>query len=253
MIRGIEPDAAAGTKAEAAISTSPETAPDAARVPVRWWIAAVLVLLAGFGLLLWQVESHGPVTHFDVRVRDRFLGWSASAHWFFHPARAMADLGNQEVSPIVLVAVTALVVRRVRSWRPAVVTAAALAALATVIPLKIWIGRPGPGASALGDAAFGFFPSGHTADAMLCYGTSAMLVVLFAVPAANDTSRARIVRRLISAVAVLFVLLTMFGLLWSDFHWLSDLGGSLCWCGAALIGLYLLARRLALPAEPVGR
>ena len=30
------------------------------------------------------------------------------------------------------------------------------------------------------------------------------------------------------------VLATIFGLLWSNFHWLSDVVGSLCWCGAAL-------------------
>ena len=201
-----------------------------ARVP-RWLLPAVLV--AGFVFLLWQVKAHGPVTGLDLRVRDRTqdVAGSRPLRWMFHPGRAAADLGNQTVALPVLFAFTALAVRATRSWRPALVTLGALAALLTVIPLKIWIDRPGPGQLVLGDAKLGYFPSGHTADAILCYGTSALLVCAFVIPAGLA---GRSARRASAALAAALVLLTIFGLLWSDFHWLSDTLGSLCWCGAAL-------------------
>jgi hypothetical protein len=31
------------------------------------------------------------------------------------------------------------------------------------------------------------------------------------------------------------VALTIFGLLWSNYHWVTDILGSLCWCGAWLL------------------
>jgi undecaprenyl-diphosphatase len=94
----------------------------------------------------------------------------------------------------------------------------------------------------LGDANFGYFPSGHTADAMLCYGTSA-LILCFILPLSRRA------RRLTAAAAVTLALLTVFGLLWSDYHWLSDILGSVCYCGAALVVLhrFLAVRARTLP------
>ncbi len=202
----------------------------------QWWLLPMLLLL-DFGLLTWQVQTRGPVVTLDVRVRDHLQSWAKdpSMNWTFHPGRAMADLGNQSISLSVLLVVTALAIRAAHSWRPALVTLGALAALATVIPLKLWIDRPGPSQTALGDAALGFFPSGHTADALLCYGTSALLLCAFVLP---DDPRAPQRRRTITAAASLLVAATIFGLLWSNFHWLSDAAGSLCWSGAALAVLH---------------
>jgi undecaprenyl-diphosphatase len=208
----------------------------------RWWLVPA-VLLAGFVLLLWQVKAHGPVTGLDIRVRDRIqsLAGSPSMTWMFHPGRAMADLGNQSVALPFLLGIAVLTGLAARSWRPLLVTAGALAALATVVPLKVWIDRPGPGQLVLGDAKLGYFPSGHTADAVLCYGTSALLLCLFVFPGGHAYSR--LLRGLSWTGAAVLVLATIFGLLWSDFHWLSDALGSLCWCGAALYTLHHLARR----------
>lgn len=194
-----------------------------------------------FGLLLWQVKTHGPVTRLDLRLRDAIQNEARdpSMSWLLRPARGMADLGDQTVALSVLFVSTAAALRVTRSWLPGLVAAAALVALATVIPLKLWIDRPGPAKAALGDAALGFFPSGHTADAVLCYGTSALLLCLFVVPSIPRLTdrRGLLLRRAITACAVALVLLTIFGLLWSNFHWLSDTIGSLCWCGAALLVL----------------
>jgi hypothetical protein len=242
MIQGFDsdspPDADTGTAAEPArTAASAEPKPPEAEL---WWLLPAL-LLTGFGALIWQVKTHGPVVILDVHIRDRLqdAAHSPSMAWFFHPGRAMADLGDPSVSVPALLVVTALAIRAARSWRPALLTAAASAALASVIPLKLWIARPGPSAATHSDATLGFFPSGHTADAILCYGTSALLLCAFVIP---DDPHARSLRQATIAAACVLVAATIFGLLWSDFHWLSDAAGSLCWCGAALAVLNRAAR-----------
>ena len=206
--------------------------------PVRWqpWWTVPAVLLVIFGLLTWQVASHGVVTRIDVHVRDGIQRTATSAdwRWLYRFGRGCADLGNQAPAILTLLVVTAFVAWRVRSWLPVLTTAGAGVVLATVIPLKIWVGRPGPGEAVLGDANLGFFPSGHTADAMCCYGTAAFLLGAY-------VWTGRVARRWLATGAVALVALTIFGLLWSNFHWLSDVVGSLCWCGAWLIVLYRYA------------
>ncbi len=216
-----------------------------------WWLVPVLLLL-GFGFLLWQVSTHGPVTRLDLRLRDdiQSRALDPSMSWLLRPARGMADLGDQSVALSVLFLATVVALRATRSWLPGLVAAAALAALATVIPLKLWIDRPGPAKAVLGDAALGFFPSGHTADAVLCYGTSALLLCVFVLPNAPGAAGrySGVLRRAIPACAAALVLLTIFGLLWSNFHWLSDTVGSLCWCGAMLLVLRRVTVRRVMPA-----
>jgi len=195
----------------------------------RGWIAPSL-LLGAFFLLLWQVLSHGFVTRVDVHVRDavQSAAQSPDLSWFFRIGRGCADLGDPELTLLSIVGVTAYAVWRRRSWRPVVPAASALVVLATVIPLKLWVARPGPGEAVLGNADLGFFPSGHTADALCCYGMSAFLLYAF-------VWQGRTARLALGGAAGLLVALTIFGLLWSNFHWLSDVIGSLCWCGAWLL------------------
>ena len=202
-----------------------------------WWILPAALLVV-FGLLLWQVVAHGVVTRIDVHVRDGIQGAATSAgwHWLYRFGRGCADLGNQAPAILTLVVVTAFTAWRARSWRPVLVAAGAGVVLATVIPLKIWVGRPGPGQSVLGDANLGFFPSGHTADAMCCYGTAAFLLAMY-------VWTGTLARSCFAGAAAGLVALTIFGLLWSNFHWLSDVLGSLCWCGAWLMVLYRYADR----------
>jgi hypothetical protein len=232
---------------ETASATSRETTSPRPVLPAdRWWLVPA-ALLIGFALLLWQVKSHGPVTGLDIRVRDRIQDWatSPSMSWLAVPGRDLANLGNQPIALLVLFAATAVATRATRSWWPVWVMFAAIVALLTVIPLKLTIARPGPGQVTLGDASLGFFPSGHTADAPLCYGTAALLLCAVIPPGLRAAQR---IRASVLAVAAALVLLTVFGLLWSDYHWLSDILGSLCWCGAAL----LLLRRLIRAARGEG-
>jgi undecaprenyl-diphosphatase len=228
-------------------------APDATptRPAARWqstlwqtapWWAAPAALWFCFLLLVWQVLSHGPVTRLDVAARNGIQHWAAmpSLGWALPVGRGLADLGDQPFSTVVLVVAVLASVLLTRSWRPLVPTAAIGLGLLAVIPLKIWIGRPGPGRTVLGDAALGFFPSGHTADALLCYGGAALALCRTLQPRAW-------MRRSLIGLAAGLVALTIAGLLWSDYHWLSDTIGSVCWCGGVLCLAGRLPQRLVRP------
>ena len=196
-----------------------------------WWIAPS-VLLCVFGLLTWQVVSHGPLTTFDVHARNAIqrAANSSGLHWLWRIGRGCADLGDEEPAILSLLVAAVLAGWSARSWRPVLSAAGAGVVLATVIPLKIWVARTGPGEATLGNANLGFFPSGHTADAVCCYVTAAFLLGAFVWTSTTA-------RRVRGAVALVLVVLTIFGLLWSNFHWVSDILGSLCWCGAWLLVL----------------
>jgi membrane-associated phospholipid phosphatase len=196
----------------------------------RWIVPGALLCV--FGLLTWQVASHGTLTRFDVYARNAIqrAAHASSLHWLGPIGRGCADLGDQAPAELALLVATGLAAWYARSWRPILLAAGAGVVLATVIPLKIWVARPGPGDAVLGNAYLGYFPSGHTADAMCCYVTGAFLLGTFA-----WTSRTA--QRLLGGLAVVLLGLTIFGLLWSNYHWVTDILGSLCWCGAWLLVL----------------
>jgi membrane-associated phospholipid phosphatase len=206
-----------------------------------WWITPAL-LLCVFVVLLWQVSSHGVVTTVDLHVRNGIqdAATSAGLQWLEPVGRACADLGDEEPAILFLVVVGLFAAVRARTWRPLLVMLGAGLVLASVIPLKIWVDRPGPGQAVLGNANLGFFPSGHTADSMCCYITAAFLLSAFVWTGPRA-------QRELAASALAIVVLTIFGLLWSNFHWLSDVVGSLCWCGAWLLLLFRYADR---PVRP---
>jgi undecaprenyl-diphosphatase len=210
----------------------------AAEARRSWWITP-LVLLCVFGVLTWQVASHGPLTRLDVHVRNGIqdAATSSGLRWLAAFGRGCADLGDEAPAILSLALAAALTTWRLRSWRPALLAVAAWIVLATVIPLKIWVGRPGPGEVTLGNATLGFFPSGHTADAVCCYVTAAYLLGMF-------LWTSRIARQALTGSVVLLLMLTIFGLLWSNYHWLTDILGSLCWCGAWLLVLRFIEHRL---------
>jgi membrane-associated phospholipid phosphatase len=209
-----------------------------------WWIPPA-ALLCLFGLLLWQVVSNGPLTTLDVHVRNGIqdAATSSGLGWLAAFGRGCADLGDEAPAILSLLLVAAAAAWAARSWRPPLLALGAGIVLATVIPLKIWVGRPGPGEVTLGNATLGFFPSGHTADALCCYVTAGYLLAAYV-----WTSRRA--RQALGGLVLGLVLLTIFGLLWSNYHWLTDVLGSLCWCGAWLL---LLAHLDQARAYPRGR
>lgn len=195
-------------------------------------IAACLLVLA---LLTWQVLADGPVVVLDTRVRAAMAHGRAAAGWLDVPGRLAADLGSPVVAPPVLAA--GLVVHAFTDARrgdrpggavPRAVVAVVLL-LGTVLVMKQLIGRPGPYDPVLRDGHGGYFPSGHTATAVVCYG-SALL------PPAGR----RATRRWVRGAAVLLALLTGAGLLWSGYHWLSD-----------VVAGYALSTAIVLVTRPI--
>ncbi|MFM9443535.1 phosphatase PAP2 family protein [Streptomyces acidiscabies] len=201
-------------------------------------LAVPAVLLA---LFTWQVADGGPLLRWDERL-------SAALR---HPdrfAELLSDLGNVQVALPVLLVVAGYVAwlgRRAgepRWWGPA---AAALAAMAlvplVVVPLKIWTDRPGTPAV---PPATGYFPSGHTATAMIAYG-GAVLVLLPWLAAGRA-------RRTAVGVAVVLVAAVSYGLVRRGYHWPLDVIAS--WClGAVLLGaLRLVVVRIGAPKRSVG-
>jgi membrane-associated phospholipid phosphatase len=250
--RGLAQPGPAGTSlAEPGPDAAPKQPTQPARPTSRWqaapWWAAPAALWSCFLLLVWQVLAHGPVTRLDVAVRNGIQHWATmpSLSWALPIGRDLADLGDHPGSIVVLVVAALAAALLARSWRPLVPAAGIGLGLLAVVPLKIWIGRPGPGTVVLGDAALGFFPSGHTSDAFLCYGGAALVVCRAFRPP-------RWVIRALAGFAAALVLLTIAGLLWSDYHWLSDTVGSLCWCGGVMCLVGRLPEHLVRPPTRPG-
>ncbi|GAA4898503.1 phosphatase PAP2 family protein [Streptomyces coeruleoprunus] len=170
-----------------------------------------LVLLGGFLLVTWQVAGHGRLARLDERAGRALTGRG--------PARLAelgADLGNMAVALPVLAAAVAYALWR-GHWRRALCAVAAMALVpALVVPLKLLLDRQGP----LSEAT-GYYPSGHTATALVAYGAAALLVH----------------RRALVPVAVVLTLATGTGLVLRGYHWPLDVVGSVL----LFTGVFLLA------------
>jgi membrane-associated phospholipid phosphatase len=191
--------------------------------------AGLLLLLA---ILTAGVLVHSPLTSLDERIRAVVLARSASPGWRWladtphRPAPLLTDLGMTEVAVPVLASVAlALAIRR-HSFRPVLIALTGVVLLfATVIPAKIIIGRPGPGLPAVVTGQLGAFPSGHTSTACVCFSLAVVMLV------AGQPARVRYL-----ALAGLAVLWLGVGaaLVWSDYHWFTDVVA-----GWALSGLLI--------------
>ncbi|MFG2718024.1 phosphatase PAP2 family protein [Streptomyces sp. NPDC048416] len=167
-----------------------------------------------FAVITWQVASGGPLRRLDERVDPSLTGHGPS--WF---AEALSDLGSMPVAlPVLALAIGYALWRGLR--RGALIAAATMAVVPVlVVPLKEWIARPGPF-----DPATGYYPSGHTATAMVAYGGAALLLGPF-------------VRRrwVMPAAAGALTAATGIGLVLHGYHWPLDVLASVCLCGALLV------------------
>ncbi len=208
-----------------------------------WWICLAGALL--FAALTWQVADHGPLRTLD----ERFGRAVAASDLPVGPAEFCADLGNTAVALPVLCAVMLWAGWQgwrgrsqeasdegapVRWWLPPLAAGLAMATVpALVVPLKLWLARPGPPQMA-GGAHDGFYPSGHGATAAVAYGVAALLVLRgrrrmrAGRPAAGP-----VMPTVIAAVAVLNAAVGL-GLVRRGYHWPLDVVGSWCLAGVLL-------------------
>ncbi|WP_405822737.1 phosphatase PAP2 family protein [Streptomyces sp. NBC_01390] len=212
-------------------------------VPGRTTSRSVLPLLTLavllFALITWQVAVHGPLARADERLSDSLV----------HPSRPwalLADLGSILVAGPVLVAVLVYVGLRARRagterwWREPVGAGVLMAAVpAIVVPMKELVARSGPPVMGPGT---GFYPSGHTATAVVAYGSATLLLWPWL--------RGTFARRLVLAGCLGLNAAVAVGLVVRGFHWPLDVLASWCLCGALLILLRLFVRRPTPPLSP---
>ncbi|GGQ87607.1 phosphatase PAP2 family protein [Streptomyces flaveolus] len=197
---------------------------------------ALLGLLAApallFALITWQVVADGPLVGLDERVSRALV----------HPDRfseLLADLGNVQVAvPVLALALAGVAwcgrARGVdRWWLPPLAGVAAMALVpALVAPLKEWTDRPGTPAV---PPAVGYYPSGHTATALVAYGAATLLLL--------PLLRAPAVRRLLVVFCAVLVLGASFGLVRRGYHWPLDVVASWCLGAVLLTGVWSLLSR----------
>jgi membrane-associated phospholipid phosphatase len=201
------------------------------------WLA--LGCLTGYLLLTVLVLAGVVVDRLDVAVRDAALRHSDAT--LVDASEWITDLLSPGTDAALLgLGATWLSVRR-RSSEPFVLAALTgwLAAI-LVLAFKAGVGRGAPGT---GDLSGRSYPSGHTAMTLVCLGALVLL-------AARDRPRLR--RPLLVAVAVVTGLVAA-GLVYANFHWMTDTVASAL-LGTALLSLLhrWLNRRTASPRSPAG-
>ncbi|MFG2477940.1 phosphatase PAP2 family protein [Streptomyces fagopyri] len=185
-----------------------------------------------FALITWQVVAHGPLARADERLSRSLV----------HPDRVselLADLGGVSVAVPVLalvlgyVALSARAAARERWWQAPAVAAVLMAVVpAVIVPLKELVARPGPPVMGPGT---GFYPSGHTATAVVAYGSATLLLL----PRLR-TARAR---RGLLGLCLAVNLAVAFGLVRRGYHWPLDVVASWCLSAVLLTALALFLGR----------
>ncbi|MET9556975.1 phosphatase PAP2 family protein [Streptomyces sp. NPDC006645] len=178
-----------------------------------------------FALVTWQVVAGGP-----LRDADERLGRSSYERGPVGLTEFLADLGGVPVALPVLAVAAGYATWRGHRARALAVVLAMAAVPVLVMPLKLWIDRPGPLT-----AESGYFPSGHTATAMVAYCGAALLL-------SPRTGRGWRVWTM--PVAVVLSAATGIGLVLRGYHWPLDVLGSWLLCGMLLALLVAALRRI---------
>jgi len=204
-----------------------------------WLLPAGLLTVLVF--LTVNVLAHGPLITLDQYIRHTVQDWAHAAAWRWladsprAPAQLITDLGRETVAVPVLAVAAAVLAVHGHTLRPLLVAASGVVLLlVTVIPAKIIIARPGPGTTALATGNWGYFPSGHTSTACVCYSIAVFLLT------AGWPGWAR--RAALAGLAAVWLLVGA-ALVWCDYHWASDVLAG--WALSALI--VWLALRVPLP------
>jgi undecaprenyl-diphosphatase len=195
-----------------------------------------------FALITWQVVVDGPLVGLDERLSRALV----------RPDRAselLADLGNVQVALPVLVIALASAAWHGRAggldrwWLPPAAGAAAMVLVPVLVaPLKEWTDRPGTPAV---PPAVGYYPSGHTATAVVAYGAATLLLL--------PLLRSPAVRRLLVVACAALVAGASYGLVRRGYHWPLDVAASWCLGAVLLICLSLLVARNSRPVSRSSR
>ncbi|MEU1151936.1 phosphatase PAP2 family protein [Streptomyces sp. NPDC005918] len=205
---------------------------------VRWWPAAVPVLVCGpllAALVAVTAAVHGAPFAPDQAVH----GW-VMAHrpaWAARAAVAVTVTGSG-IPAYLLAALAGALAVRAAWWRGALMGALALVSVQLPrIALATWLARPRPPAADWAWTASGYaMPSGHTT-------TSAAVAVLLTA-GVHRTVRGR-ARRALLVLPALWAAAVGASRVYLGVHWPSDVlaGWLLAAVWAGLLGVFLLLRR----------
>ncbi|AQU70754.1 hypothetical protein BBN63_08435 [Streptomyces niveus] len=185
-----------------------------------------------FALVTWQVVAGGP-----LRDADERLGRAAFGHGPTWLTEFLADLGGLPVAVPVLAIVVGYALWRGHRARAVAVALAMVAVPVLVMPLKLWTDRPGPLT-----VESGYYPSGHTATAMVAYCGAALLLSPLTGRGTGRVTRHDTGRAWAMPVAVVLSAATGIGLVLRGYHWPLDVLGSWLLCGMLLVLLVTALR-----------
>lgn len=191
---GVEPDSGPALR-PAPDNDEPVLArPGRTAVVLVTGLAAITTVIGGFGLLVTQVLRDTWLSRFDQAAVDALTGLVVPD--VDAPAAFFNAIGGTRVIIVVALTSGVFAVAILRSWRPALFLAVALAGEVAVylVVSRLIVSRPRPWPATMGDLPdLASFPSGHAAAAMTLYGAIALLafshvhgrwrVVALAIPA----------------------------------------------------------------------
>ncbi|MDN5599616.1 MAG: phosphatase PAP2 family protein [Brachybacterium sp.] len=194
-----------------------------------WWDRLTSAPSLAIALALVIIVAAGPFQDIDLFLAKRWL-YRLDPSLLPFAQNVLDPIAGQAVCLPILLAVAAVIARRLRSWRPLLIAGLAeLGFLAGVGSIKVLLARGvtyerdprffEAGLFEMGAKGISF-PSGHAAEAVLIYGAAVYLIAHYT--GASD----RLVRILtwavvaisLNSVAVSFLI---------GWHWVSDLVGGL--------------------------
>ncbi len=191
--------------------------------PLRNNLVVSAALLVTFVVYTWLVVRWSPFIRFDYYMNRNYHVQNA---W---PVLHVLDrIGQRAVCLPILALVIAVTGWRHRSWRPVllgVIGVFSVNLLVLIVKLALSRGRPLSGLSFFTDGDL--YPSGHTANVVVCYGLCYHLITHY-----GHVSE-RVKRILIATLGVLCVVMFSTSLL-LRWHWFSDLMGGFMIGGAVL-------------------
>jgi len=199
--------------------------------------ALLIAALVVFVLVTVDVLAGGPLTHLDRSVSAWARSTGLVGPGWEPPGRMVADqlvnFGAAEVAGVIVLVAIGWICVRGRTVGPLVRLAVLAGVTASIVlSLKYGTGREAP-SGVEGSQQFVSYPSGHTATAVILWGT------LYSVVA--EYSRYGVSRQVAWLLSWLAPLLVMVGMVLRDYHWVTDVVAA-----AALCTVLLQAERLAL-------